>query len=266
MQAILIYMIRKLSVLLCSAVTLGGLLTATATAPVVEAAPVKTRVILAPGQSVNGQSLGSFYGPMADELTRRGYPTTILDLSGKDLRADARSFAGAVQRLRHAHPRDRIALVTHSISGISARWYLKEMGGAKKVATYVSIGTAQYGSPASCTQDIARENCPGTPFMKTLNSGIDTPAPTKYFGIRSVNEYADGHLDGRQCRVTPIDLAPIPAGIDHTAEPLTPAVWNATAASLAGKCQGKWVTTPDGVLTGRKSKLPAAPFWREYKN
>jgi len=254
---------KQLSALVCGIATVGAITVAAVPA---EAAPVKTRVILMPGQQVGNQSLAPAYGAMADELTNRGSPTTVLDLPGKDMRKDARTVAGAVERLRRAHPHDRVALVAHSVSGISSRWYLKEMGGASKVATYVAIGTAQYGSPASCRADIARENCPKTPFLKQLNAGDDTPGPTKYFGIRSVNEYADGHLDGGQCRVTPIPINDVPAGFDHTIEPLTPAVWDATAASLAGRCQGRFVTVPDGVLTARKSMLPSAPFYAEYKN
>ncbi|NNG97959.1 lipase [Gordonia araii NBRC 100433] len=230
-----------------------------------DAAPPKTRVILTPGQSVGGTSVIPASGVMADNLTSRGYPTTLVDLPGVDLRKDARTVAAAVERTRRAHPRDRIALVAHSVSGISARWYLKELGGASKVATYVAIGTAQYGSPASCTADIARENCPKTPFFRRLNAGDDTPGPTKYYGIRSENEYADGHLDGGQCRVTPIPINYVPAGFDHTIEPITPAVWDAVAASLAGRCKGRFVNTPDGVLTARGSMLPNAPYFREYK-
>ncbi|HNP58406.1 MAG TPA: lipase [Gordonia sp. (in: high G+C Gram-positive bacteria)] len=250
---------RLFAVLSGTAIAATGLITA---APA-HAAPV-TRVILMPGQSVGGMTLGFAMGPMADNLTSRGFPTTVLNLAGKDLRADARRIAAAVDQTRRAHPGDRIALVGHSISGISSRWYLKEMGGTAKVATYIAIGTAQYGSPPSCTADIARENCPGSPFINRLNAGIDTPKPTVYFGIRSTREYATGDLDGRQCRVTPVPIPDIiPNGFDHTAEPLTPAIWDATAASLRGQCKGRWVTTPDGVLNGENQMLPTAPGYKK---
>ena len=171
---------------------------------------------------------------MADNLTSRGFPTTVLNLAG-DLRADARRIAAAVDQTRRAHPGDRIALVGHSISGISSRWYLKEMGGTAKVATYIAIGTAQYGSPPSCTADIARENCPGSPFINRLNAGIDTPKPTVYFGIRSTAStppatWTAGGAGSPRCRFP----TSFPTASTITAEPLAPAIWDATAASLRG--------------------------------
>ncbi|WP_298442697.1 lipase [Gordonia sp. (in: high G+C Gram-positive bacteria)] len=255
---------KTLLTLACAVAAAAG--TALTVAAPASAAPATTRVILTPGQSLGGVSLAPMYSRMADDLTARGYPTTVVDVMGTDLRHDATVIGDAVDKVHREHPHDKIALVAHSVSGISARWYLKEQGGHDKVATYVAIGTAQYGSPASCTADIAKENCPNTPFINTLNAGDDTPGDTAYYGIRSTREFADGHLDGGQCRVTPIpELKPVPADYQHTVEPLNADVWDAVAASLAGKCEGKFVDDPDGVLTGRGSMLPDAPYYREYR-
>ncbi len=248
-----------------AALTAGALLVPAAGEAAAQ--PATTRVILTPGQSLGGVSLAPAYTDMAADLTRRGYPTTLVDVPGTDLRRDAATIGAAVDKVTREHPNDKVALVAHSVSGISARWYLKELGGTEKVDTYVAIGTAQYGSPASCTADIARENCPNTPFINALNAGDDTPGPTSYYGIRSVREYADGHLDGGQCRVTPIGEVPgVPAGYQHTVEPLNPDVWKAVVQSLAGQCAGQYVDDPDGALTGRGQALPDAPFYREYRN
>ncbi|MFT3714963.1 MAG: lipase [Gordonia sp. (in: high G+C Gram-positive bacteria)] len=257
---------KKTAILLTSTAVAASALAA-ATGGVASAEPVKTRVIVTPGQSVGGVSLAPAYNEMIKDLDQRGYPTTLVDVPGEDLKADAKTIGKAVDKLHSEHPNDKIAIVAHSISGISSRWYLKEDGGAEKVATYVAIGTAQYGSPASCTQDIAKENCPNTPFINTLNAGDDTPGPTEYYGIRSTREYADGHLDGGQCRVTPIpEMKGVLADYQHTAEPLNHDVWKAVADSLAGKCDGEFVDDPDGKLTGRSQMLPDAPYYREHKN
>ncbi|MFT3899831.1 MAG: lipase [Gordonia sp. (in: high G+C Gram-positive bacteria)] len=253
-------MLKKTSLAMaCGAVAAGAVLAAPADAA------STTRVILAPGQSVGGMNLTSAYGSMAQNLTSRGFPTTVLDLAGTDLRKDARIIAGAVERTRRAHPGDKIALVGHSIGGISTRWYLKQMGGAAKVATYVAIGTAQYGSPASCTADIAKENCPGTSFINALNAGDDTPGPTKYYRIRSTHEYATGDLDGGQCRVTPVPINGVPVGYDHTAEPLIRGIWDKTAASLRGQCLGRFVDAPEGSVSAANQLLPDAPGYKAPK-
>ncbi|QKT07095.1 lipase [Gordonia sp. X0973] len=241
-----------LAVLGSAAVATTGVGAATATP-----APPTTRVVVIPGQTVGTMP----FGPMKQNLESRGYPTTLLNLPGENLRAEAAVVARTVDGIRRQHPGDKIALVTESIGGITGRVYLKEMGGTSKVATYIAIGTAQYGSPVSCAQPIARENCPGSPFLKKLNAGDDTPGPTKYFSIRSAREWSDGRLDGGQCRVTPIpanESLPV-TGMEHTFEPFDARVWNAIVSSLRGHCAGKFVTDPDGVLTAGKSTMPGAP-------
>ncbi|WAC55147.1 esterase/lipase family protein [Gordonia sp. SL306] len=229
-------------------------------APSANAAPPTTRVLIIPGQYVGAVP----FAPMADNLTSRGYPTTVLDLPGFDMKTDAKKIGAAVDRIHREHPTDRIALVGHSIGGVSARYYLKEMGGHAKVATYVAAGSPQYGSPGACGQQAAPEVCPGTPFMTSLNKGDDTPGKTEYYGVRSAREWVDGHLDGGQCRVTPIPAnESLPRlGLEHTFEPFDPKIWDVTVAAINGQCRGRFVTEPDGVLTYQKSALPGAPGHR----
>lgn len=243
-----------------AAAMLGVVALATVVAAPASAAQV-TRVILVPGQYVGATP----FAPMAQNLTARGFPTTVLNLSGFDMRADAAAIGREVTKLRRSHPGDQIAIVGHSIGGVSGRLYLKEFPGATdKVATFVSIGSPQYGSPGACGQKAAPEVCPGTSFMRSLNKGDDTPGPTKYFSIRSAREWVTGDLDGGQCRVTPVPAnESLPeTGYEHTFEPLDPRIWDATATSLKGICAGRYVTTADGVLTYRKSALPGAPGYR----
>jgi triacylglycerol lipase len=251
-------MIRSLVAALCG--VLAVLASVVVGATPADAAPPTTRVLLIPGQYLPG----AVFQPMADNLTSHGYPATPLDLRGFDMKKDAAAISAAVDRIHRQHPSDRVALVGHSIGGVSARWYLKEMGGADKVATYVAFGSPQYGSPGACGQQAGPEVCPGTPFLATLNKGDDTPGPTRYYGVRSAREWVDGHLDGGQCRVTPIPAnESLPAlGLEHTFEMIDPKIWDATVAAINGQCRGRFVTEPDGVLTYQKSTLPGAPGHR----
>ncbi len=173
-----------------------------------------TRGLLVPGQYVGAVP----YAQMADALARADFPATVLDLAGTDLSSDARVISAEVDKLRRTHPNDRVAIVGHSIGGMSGRLYLSSMAGHEKVATYVSIGSPPYGSPGACGQ-AAAEVCPSTSLMKDINVGDDTPGETRYFGIRSAREWVDGHLDGGQCRVTPVpanESLPV-LGLEHFA-------------------------------------------------
>ncbi|NMN99848.1 alpha/beta fold hydrolase [Gordonia sp. TBRC 11910] len=227
------------------------------------ASPAQTRVLIIPGQYVGTAP----FSLMAQNLASRGYPTTVLDLKGFEPRSDARAIAAAVDRERAAHPGAKIALVGHSIGGMSARWYLKELGGTDKVATYVAIGAPQYGSSAACTQNVGRDVCPGSAFLTAINKGDDAPGPTEYFSIRSAREYATGDLDGGQCRVWPISAnESLPAmGYEHTFEPFDARVWDAVVASLHGRCAGRFVVDADNSLSYQKSLLPGAPGYRKLK-
>ncbi|MFM9376296.1 esterase/lipase family protein [Gordonia sp. VNK21] len=257
------FITRTLVSIAVGAAAVGGTLLAPAAA---EAAPATTRVIVMPGQALGGVSLAPAYGQLVDYLTAQGYPSQLLDLKGEDIERDAATIGATVEKLHKQHPNDKIALVAHSISGITSRTYLKLGDGHRLVDTYIAMGTAQYGSPASCTADIARENCPGTPFLRKLNAGDDTPGTTKYFGLRNAREYADGHLDGGQCRVTPMpEVAGVPTDFQHTYEPFDRNAWKLIATSLGGTCKGTYVDDPDGKLTARGSMLPDAPMYREYR-
>ncbi|MED5800145.1 lipase [Gordonia sp. Z-3] len=246
--------IRSLVAVVCG---VFAMCLSTVAAPAGAAPAATTHVLIVPGQYLGALP----YQPMAQNLTARGYPTAVLDLPGADMTAEAKQIGAAVDRLHREHPGDRVALVGHSIGGVSSRLYLKEMGGHQKVSTYLAFGSPQYGSPGACGQPAASEVCPGTPFLTALNEGDDTPGSTQYYGVRSAREWVDGHLDGGQCRVTPIPAnESLPAlGLEHTFEPFDPKIWDVTVAAITGRCVGEYVTEPDGVLTYEKSALPGAP-------
>ncbi len=226
---------------------------ATAAMPAAQSAPAP-QVVIVPGQTFGALP----YQPLAQHLDSLGYRTTVLDLPGHDLRGEPARIAATVNRLRAQHPGASVSLIGHSIGGLTARWYLDQLGGNRVVDKYIAIGTPQYGSPGACGQEFGAEACPGTPYLRQLNAGINTAGTTQYFDIRNEREWVDGHLTGRQCRVTPIrDLQPLPdVGLEHTAEPFDPEVWQAITDSLAGKCDGVIANQPAGSITAQSSLYP----------
>lgn len=195
-----------------------------------------------------GQSVGTLpYGKMKANLEAGGYDTRILDLKGIDVVADAHRIADAVHRVREDNPDAEISLVGHSAGGISAREYVKYQGGTEEIARYIAIGSPQYGSPGACVQGgSAKDLCPGSEYMNRLNVGDDTPGPTEYYAIRGEHEWADGRLDGGQCRMKPV-ASPSPlinGGFHHSIEPLQSEVSATVLAALNGMCTGEYVDEP----------------------
>ena len=200
-------------------------------------------VLILPGQSVGILP----YGKMKSNLEAGGYDARVLDLDRTDVVSDAHRIADEVLRVREDNPDAEISLVGHSAGGISAREYLKHQGGTEDIARYIAIGSPQYGSPGACVQSgSAKDLCPGSEYMEELNAGDDTPGPTEYYAIRGEHEWADGRLDGGQCRMKPV-ASPSPlinGGFHHSIEPLQSEVSAAVLAALNGTCTGEFVDEP----------------------
>lgn len=195
-----------------------------------------------------GQSVGTLlYGKMKSNLEAGGFDARVLDLKGTDVVADAHLIADEVHHVREENSDVEISLVGHSAGGISAREYLKHQGGTEDIARYIAIGSPQYGSPGACVQGgTAKDLCPGSDYMKQLNAGDDTPGPTEYYAIRGEHEWADGRLDGGQCRMKPV-ASPSPlinGGFHHSIEPLQSEVSATVLAALNGTCIGEFVDEP----------------------
>lgn len=207
---------------------------------------------------VPGQAIGALpYQPMAAHLAAEGYRTRVLDLPGFDLRGDAHAIGAAVDEERMRHPGSKIALVGHSIGGVTSRYYLSRLGGHAHVADYVAIGTPQYGSPGACGRPVGADACPGTAFLQELNAGDDTPGDTRYYSVRNALEWVDGRLDGGQCRTTPIPALPGgDGGVEHAVEPIDPRVWETVRTALSGTCDGMFVDDPDGAFTAEETLFP----------
>ncbi|MFC8531065.1 esterase/lipase family protein [Nocardia sp. NPDC057227] len=220
------------------------------------AEPARGVVVIVPGQYLGALP----YQPLAAALRADGYEPVVLDLKGFDIAADAAAIDGAVAAAAAANPGLPVTLTGFSIGALSSRYYLRELGGADTVARYVGIGAPQYGSPGACGQPAAPEACPGTPFMEQLNAGDDTPGATTYYSIRSEREWSDGRLDGGQCRLTPFPTLGN-GGIDHSLEPVLPAVLDQLRSALAGGCAGEYADEPDGAITAESTLFPSgAPF------
>ncbi|MGV0359555.1 lipase family alpha/beta hydrolase [Corynebacterium mastitidis] len=203
--------------------------------------PASHRVVfILPGQGVGALP----YQPLAHALRGAGFDARPLDLAGTDLRADATTLAQEIDRVRAEDPEATVSLVGHSAGGISARHYLKNLGGAEHTAAYVALGSPQYSSPSTCLQPgTARDLCPGSGFLTQLNADDDTPGPTAYYALRSAQEWADGRLDGGQCRMAPIPhpFPPLGGGFHHSLEPLQHETAGAVIAALNGTCTGEYV-------------------------
>src|SRR4051794_22823784 len=76
----------------------------------------------------------------------------------------------------------KVDIISHSMGGLSSRYFIKNLGGGAEVDDWVSLGgpnhgtdTANFCFDASCVE--MRQN---STFLKSLNSGDETPGAVNY--------------------------------------------------------------------------------------
>ncbi|MFI7445465.1 lipase family alpha/beta hydrolase [Nonomuraea indica] len=172
------------------------------------------------------------FAPMKTALQQAGHPAYAIDLPGEENVANANAIAALVEQVRRTHGADRVSLVGHSMGGLSARHYLKSLGGSATTLSYVSMGTGQRGYWPACLLPAAQggQMCPTSTFMKQLNSGDPTPGAVRYTVLASsLDETRGDTIDGVACR------AELP-GVPHAEEPGNEAFVQAVLTALGGGC------------------------------
>src|SRR5215217_7532777 len=82
------------------------------------------------------------FNAMKSALQAAGFPVYTIKLPGQENVANAQAMGRTVTTVSAEHGNAQVDLVTHSMGGLSARHYLKFLGGSAKVRTYVSMGTS----------------------------------------------------------------------------------------------------------------------------
>jgi triacylglycerol lipase len=81
----------------------------------------------------------------------------------------------------------KVDIITHSMGGLSSRWYLKTMGGTSKVDEWVSLAGPNHGTETAdfCTEESCIEMRRGSTFLNELNATDETPGSVRYGTWRS---------------------------------------------------------------------------------
>jgi triacylglycerol lipase len=139
---------------------------------------------------------GSF-STMAGRFAASGWPQywlktwTYTDSEQSNV-AIAQLVASKVTELLQATGKSKVDIITHSMGGLSGRYYLKSLGGTSKVEDFVSLGGPNHGTtvaeigPNFCVSWACVEMRPGSTFLTNLNSGDETPGSVRYMTARSL--------------------------------------------------------------------------------
>lgn len=131
-------------------------------------------------------SSGSTWDTMAGRFAADGWPASHLDQwtynTSQSNATTASQLSAEIDRVLAATGATKVDVVTHSMGGLSSRYFLKNLGGDTKVDAWISLGgpnhgtdTANFCGGASCT-----EMRPGSTFLNALNTGDETPGASRY--------------------------------------------------------------------------------------
>lgn len=166
------------------------LMTAALTAAImlvpVSAASAVDPIIFVHGWNSSGSTWNTFIarfradGYTAAQLNNWSYNTSQSNAT------TASQLATRVNDVRRATGAAKVDLISHSMGGLSTRYYTKNLGGAANVDDFVSLGGPNHGTDTAtlCAiflgQTSCREMQPGSAFLNALNATDETPGAPNY--------------------------------------------------------------------------------------
>ncbi|WP_043194370.1 esterase/lipase family protein [Streptomyces sp. NRRL F-2664] len=200
--------------------------------PPAAAAPVVAAQVAAvpdPVVFVHGwNSDGSTWTTMADRFRADGWPADRLHRwsypTSRSNTTTASELAREIDRVLAATGASQVDLVTHSMGGLSSRYYLKNLAGDAKVDAWVSLAGPNHGTGAAywCGGASCAEMRPGSAFLNELNAGDETPGTARYATWRSS---CDGIVTPEESVVLDGALNTRTSCLQHTAFPTDAAVY-----------------------------------------
>ncbi|MGW7167651.1 esterase/lipase family protein [Streptomyces sp. NPDC054884] len=96
----------------------------------------------------------------------------------------AAQLATEIKNVRARTGASKVDVVVHSMGALSARYYLKNLGGTAYVDDFVSVAGTNHGTSVAALCSWLYRSCaemvPGSSFVTALNSGDETPGSVNY--------------------------------------------------------------------------------------
>lgn len=182
-------------------------------------------------------SSSSAMATLKSRFEAQGRQAFSIDLPGQNNITNAQAIATLVTNVKAQTGAAKVDLVSHSMGGLSTRYYMKSLGGGANVSEYVSLGGPQYGLAIACFlfTSAGGQMCPFSSFLSNLNAGDDTPGPQLYTIIYSTSDEvvpnSSSRLDGGACSKSV-------SGLSHSDLHEDATVFTYVLAAVDGVCPG----------------------------
>ncbi len=167
----------------------------------------------------------------------QGRQAFSIQMPGQNNITNAQALATFVTSVKTQTGAAKVDLVSHSMGGLSTRYYIKTLGGGANVSEYVSLGSPHYGLLLACflTTSAGGQMCTWSSFLSSLNSGDDTPGAMLYTTIYSTSDElvpnSSSRLDGGSCSKSV-------SGLSHSALHEDATVFGYVLSAVDGACPG----------------------------
>lgn len=96
----------------------------------------------------------------------------------------AQQISAKVDSILAATQASKVDIITHSMGALSARYYIKNLGGGTRVDEFVSLGGPNHGTNTAifCFQTSCLEMRPNSSFLNALNKKDETPGRIIRYG------------------------------------------------------------------------------------
>ena len=131
-------------------------------------------------------SSGTVWNTMISRFQADGWTPAELNNWSYDTSQSNATTAGQIRdkvdQILAATGNTKVDVITHSMGGLSSRYYVKNLAGDAKVDDWVSLGGPNHGTDTAnwCFQTSCYEMRIGSSFLNALNSGDETPGAVTY--------------------------------------------------------------------------------------
>lgn len=131
-------------------------------------------------------STGAAWFTTIDRLIADGYqPSELYNWTYYSAQSNvitAQQIAAKVDSILSITGATQVDIVTHSMGSLSARYYIRNLGGSAKVDALVSLAGANHGTNTAyfCGQTSCIEMRPKSSFLNALNRKDETPGTPRY--------------------------------------------------------------------------------------
>lgn len=131
-------------------------------------------------------SSGSVWNTMVGRFKNDGWATRELATFSYNTAASNATTAGIiaakVDSIQKKNGGAQVTLISHSMGALSARYYVRNLGGDGKVSALITLAGTNHGTLTAqfCLQTSCREMVPGSSFLNALNADDETWGAPRY--------------------------------------------------------------------------------------